>query len=157
MITSVIGILLCITCLCSATWAWFATDISSGNNTLCSGNFGLIVTVKDENGAHVPVTVGTFDGISSCTLSGSGDQDTAMTYTVTLKMTDDTTVKKGFCTVRSGDSYYQTDSINVDTGTHPFTFTLTLVGNDAALTFTPVWGYPASPEIDYNGTLSLTK
>ena len=155
MITSVIGILLCITCLCSATWAWFSTDISNDSNTVGSGNFGLIVTVTDELGADVPVTV-TSDGVSACTLLGTVEEGFVKTYKVILKMTDDTTVTKGFCAIKHRSKSYQTGSINIAENTNPFEFTLTVSGADKALTFTPAWGYPASPEVEYNGTLALS-
>jgi len=156
MITSVLGMLVCIACLCSATWAWFSTGISNDSNTVGSGNFGLIVTVVDENGNDVPVSVSA-DGDSVCTLTGSADVSTTKSYTVTLKMTDDTTVKKGFCNIRSGASApVQSGSINIDEGTNPFTFTLTVGAADKTLTFEPAWGYPANPGVEVGGTLAIS-
>ena len=76
LITSVLGILICITCLCSATWAWFSADTSSGSNTLSSGKFDLDISLTDPNGAPVPL----FEqesGVFTCTLEG------AVAYTVT--------------------------------------------------------------------------
>ena len=159
MITSVLGILVCITCLCSATWAWFSTDISNDSNTVGSGNFGLIVTVVDvtDGGSgestDVPVSV-TADGDSVCTLTGG------RTYKVTLKMTADTTVTKGFCNIRSGANptvALQSGSVNVDEGTDPFEFTLTVGGTgERSVTFEPAWGYPANAKVEHLGTLAIS-
>ena len=152
MISSVLGILVCIACLCSATWAWFSTGISNDSNTVGSGNFGLIVTVTDELGADVPVTV-TADGVSVCSLEGG------KTYKVILKMTADTTVSKGFCSITSSANptvTLQSGSVNVDKNTNPFEFTLTVGGTGArTVKFDPAWGYPANAKVEHLGTLAL--
>lgn len=147
MITSLLGILVCITCLCSATWAWFSADTASGSNTLGSGSFGLVVTVTDANGVGVPVTERA-DGASVCTL---GD---AASYTVTLEMTHDTTVTKGFCTVKAANNAYQTAAIFREDLT-PFTFKIEPTEPNMTLTFTPTWGLPANVAVDRDGTLSV--
>lgn len=149
MITSVLGILVCITCLCSATWAWFCTDITNDSNTVGSGNFGLIVTVTDDVGADVPVSVLT-DGASVCNLTGG------KTYKVVLKMTEDTTVTKGFCIIKSGASSLQSGSINIAENTNPFEFALTVGGTgERTATFSPAWGYPADAAVSHGGTLTI--
>ena len=152
MITSVLGILVCIACLCSVTWAWFSTDISNDSNTVGSGNFGLIVTVTDvtDGGtADVPVSVLT-DGASVCNLMGG------KTYKVILKMTEDTTVTKGFCIIKSGAASLQSGSINIAENTNPFEFTLTVGGTgERTVTFSPAWGYPAGAAVSHGGTLTI--
>ena len=54
VITSVIGILVCIACLCSTTFAWFTGATESNTNTVISGNFDLIrpVVVFDGDAAE---------------------------------------------------------------------------------------------------------
>ena len=148
MITSVLGILICITCLCSATWAWFSADTASSSNTLGSGSFGLIVTVTDENGVDVPVTKKS-DGTSVCTL------DAGTTYTVTLKMTEETTVTKGFCTVKTAKNAYQTAALFAE-DTIPFSFTIEAAEPNMTLTFVPTWGLPANAKVDRDGTLRVS-
>lgn len=147
MLTFVLGILVCIMCLCSATWAWFSADISSDSNTLGTGIFGLNVAITDANGT--PVTISERDdGISVCTLGEAGQ------YTVTLTMTEDTTVTKGFCTMKVAEDSYQTASINIEE-TNPFVFTLDAAKDCMTVTFSPSWGLPASADVEYGGTLVI--
>ncbi len=147
MLTSVLGILVCIMCLCSATWAWFSADTSADGNKVSSGQFDLTVSVTDASSEvttltenAVGKTVYTFDSIG--------------VYTVTLKMTDDTTVTKGFCTLDVGNDTYYTASINAETD--PFTFTIDIKEAGVTVTFSPAWGYPSAEEqVDINGTLTI--
>ena len=98
MLTSVLGILLCIACLCSATWAWFSTDVASSQNTLKAGVFDLVVAVADDASQPVPVTKNA-NGAYVCTLG-------AATYTVTLSVSEDTTVTKGYCVITVNGTTY---------------------------------------------------
>ena len=147
MITSVLGILICITCLCSATWAWFSADTSSGSNTLSSGKFDLDISLTDPNGAPVPL----FEqesGVFTCTL------EEAVAYTVTLNITGDTTATKGFCTIKVGGDSYQTASIYTE-DTTPLVFTLDAAKSGITVTFSPTWGLPASEDVAHGGTLVI--
>lgn len=146
MLISVISILVCIVCLCSATWAWFSTDISNASNTLSSGNLGLIVTVTDQNGVPIDVSAGA-KGASVCNLSAAGE------YTVTLKTTDDTTVTNGFCVIKTENNSYQTAAMNID-GITSFEFTL-IAEADITVTFCPAWGRPANPVVQLNDVLRV--
>ena len=158
MLTSVIGILVCIMCLCSATWAWFSTDISAGNNVLTSGQFDLDVTVTDTENIILTATE-EFAKKTEFDLSKGK-------YTVTLTMTDDTTVSKGFCIITVATSVgtvtYHTASIRKasedNLGTDPFTFILDVQDENAAVsvTFVPAWGLPAEYDVEQNGTLVIT-
>lgn len=147
MLTSVLGILVCIMCLCSATWAWFSTDISNDSNTLGTGKFGLCVAITDANGASVTISERD-DGTSVCTLGEAGQ------YTVTLTMTEDTTVTKGFCSIKVAGRSYQTASITVE-GTNPFVFTLDAAKDGMTVTLSPAWGLPANADVEYGGTLVI--
>ena len=144
MLTSVLGILVCIMCLCSATWAWFSADISSHSNTLSSGNFDLEVSVT-ENGALVPAS----DGGAFVYNLQKGN------YTVTLKMTNDTTVSNGFCVVSVGVDKYYTASINAEA--QQLTFNIEIKEDDGiTVTFSPSWGIPSATDlIEVGDTLTL--
>ncbi len=147
MLTSVLSILVCIVCVCSATWAWFSADTSSSGNKLATGKFDLTVSVTDESSVvttlaenAVGKTVYTFENVG--------------VYTLKLKMTDDTTVTKGFCTLVVGDDTYYTASINAETD--PFTFTIDVKEAGVTVMFSPAWGYPSAEEqVDMNETLVI--
>ena len=53
LIISVVSILLCIVVLCSLTYAWFTTESKSNSNTLVSGTFDVVISVKNEHASPV--------------------------------------------------------------------------------------------------------
>lgn len=147
MITSVIGILLCMTCLCSATWALFSDDVTTSGNVLATGRFDLTVTVDTSDSVRIITTRASAS--KRVTLADSPDG----VYHVTLKMTDDTTVTKGFCTVTVGGVEYRTASIN-QSGTNPFEFTI-VTTDTVTVSFAPAWGLPAEYDVEHGGTLII--
>ena len=52
---SIIGILLCMVALCSVTWAWFSTEISSSPSDIRSAYCDVTVSVANENNILDPV------------------------------------------------------------------------------------------------------
>ncbi|MBR5140193.1 MAG: hypothetical protein IKV16_03975 [Clostridia bacterium] len=138
MIASVIGILICIFCLCSTTWAWFNASSSADGNTLSASQFKLDITVLDESEATVSPftdpqgnTVYVFDEVG--------------TYTVKLKMSDVTTANKGFGILKVDDKVYYTASINPDND--PFIFMIEIAEAGVSLSFSSSWGYPSEIEL----------
>lgn len=150
--TSVFGILVCIACLCSSTFAWFTTTLDSGSNTITSGVFDHKITVEiidAEDGEPITVTA---DGeVQSCTL----DRDKS--YTVKLDPTDATTVK-GYCVITIDGVEYHTDTYGAvsDGSLKTLTFTLTLPAGDgtATVTFKPHWGIAAVKHIHGDDTIT---
>ena len=97
VLTSILGILVCIICLCSTTYAWFSGEKKSEQNTINSGKFDLTVSVTKVGDTTVidPTNPGADDGVWEYDLP-------AGKYTVTLKATAETTVK-GHCVVTIGN------------------------------------------------------
>ena len=158
IITSVIGILFCMTCLFGLTWAWFSDSIVTSSNKITAATFDLDITVTEqtEQGAGNAVTKGE-DGYYTL--------DAAKTYTVSLAKLG--TAKTGFChlsvmapSAETATAYY-TDSIpQIDATTkeetEPFVFTISGVSK---IKFTAMWGQCPEEQKDkvvqYDGTLSL--
>ena len=138
MLTSILGILVCIVCLCSCTWAWYNTNVSASENKLGSGVFALDVSVADSSAA-MQETYKQANGDTLCLISTPG------TYTVTLEMTEDSTVEKGFCVISVGGVEYLTSSIK-KVAKSPFTFTIDAT-SAISITFSDAWGSPANPTI----------
>lgn len=136
---SLLCILISITCLCSATVAWYSTNAASAGNTLESGVFALDVSVMNAGGEKLTVTK-TESGKSTCTFAEGGD------YTVTLSVSSDATVASGFCLIKMGENVYATDLVERDA---PTSFTMTVADSEATVTavFTPNWGIPAMPDV----------
>ena len=143
--TSVFGILVCIACLCSSTFAWFTTTQDSGPNTITSGVFDHDIKIEiasADGGDTVELTDG---GVQACTL------DRGASYVVTLTPTDATTVK-GYCVITIDDIDYHTDTYGaVSEGSLKIlTFTLTVPDGDddtATVTFRPHWGIAAEKHV----------
>lgn len=139
MLTGVLGILVCIVCLCSATWAWFNTSTSAGDNKLGSGIFALDVSVADESTAEVAIFKQK-DGSTLCTLSGAGR------YNVTLTIAEKSTVTKGFCVLSAKGVRHSTAPI-YNSGSKSLTFTLNADEPNLSIIFIPAWGTPASNDL----------
>lgn len=159
IIISVIGMLLCIVVLGSMTYAWFTNETSSNSNTITSGAFDLTISVCElTDGAlsnnDISLTPDLdIDGKYSCNLE-------AGTYIVTLKLTDESTVK-GHCVVKVGELTPQytaaivgerTVNAENQTMTDPFTFTITIT-EATTVSFEARWGIAVSPDISNGGEL----
>ena len=150
MIISVVGILLCVIALCSVTWAWFGEDISSEPNTLEVGRFDLVLAVEDVAKEPVDVSV-TSDGSQLCTLGATGE------YKVTLTVTPDSNVSKGFAMLSIGEESYKTEAIYQDRN-RAFTFTVKaneVPANGIDICAYAVWGSPANANLAAGGTVTI--
>ena len=147
LLTSVLGILACLACLCSATWALFGAEVSNRDNVVEAGVFDLAVTVTDgATAAPLTVTEGEY-GTHACTLAPGS-------YIVTLTVTDDTTVK-GYCVVTVGGKSYKTASVNAE-GAKSISFTLEVQNSALNAVFAPTWGLPAHTDVEPGGKLTLS-
>ena len=142
--TSVFGILVCIACLCSSTFAWFTTTQDSSQNTITSGVFDHEIKIEitsADGGETVELTDG---DVQTCELNRGAS------YVVTLTPTAATTVK-GYCVIKIDGVEYNTDTYGaVSEGSlKVLTFTLTLpAGNGTAeVTFKPHWGIAAEKHV----------
>ena len=143
MLTGILGILICIVCLCSATWAWYNTNTSSSENKLGSGVFELDVSVTDDTTAEI-ATFKQTDGSTLCALSDAG------LYTATLTVTEKSTVTKGFCVLAAKGGRYPTAQI-FNSGTKSITFIIDAKEPNLSLTFIPAWGTPSSADLIEEG------
>ena len=153
VVISIVGILICIVALCSATFAWFSGGTSSSGNNISSGSFGLSVSVtKTENG------VATAESIE---VTRNGEYFTcdlaAGTYTVTLTREGGST-SNGYCFVTLGSAEAQPTATIVDAelaenDTNPFVFTIE-IDEPMKVKFMPRWGIHLNPIIENGSTVS---
>lgn len=138
LISSVASILLCMTCLASTTWAWFALEISSKDNTIQVGSFEVAVVVSGGGVTVEPQDNGTY-------------HLDAGTYTVTITSGASSTVS-GYCVLNLNGTAYETGSIEPG-GTGEILVTVHTVSQAdadgteqsvAVLTVTPMWGTPTA-------------
>ena len=149
MLTSVLGILLCITCLCSATWAWFSTDVASDQNTLSAGNFDLVVSVQEQASATPVPVLDAADGSYSCSLA-------AGCYSVCISISQDTTVSKGYCMITVNGVPYKTAPL-IAGEVESISFTLDVQDAQIGVFFDPSWGLPAHYDVEDGGTLVIAQ
>ena len=137
ILTSVLGILLCLACLCSITWAWFSKGITSGNTKIETAECTLTVTATDGSTAVTGV-----DGI------GVGE-------TATVAMGANSA--SGYCVLSAdGTSYYTDYMVGGKDVAQSLTFTLVVTAK-ISVTFLPHWGIysTATASVGNNGTLTL--
>ena len=114
MITSLIGFLVCVACLCSTTWAWFSDNAPShGNEIKMADTFSLTVAVEG-GGEAIP------DASGNIALTAGVD------YTVTMTLPAESA--SGYCILTAGDVEYYTDYLTAHTEATPrvTSFTLTV-------------------------------
>ena len=130
IVSSVLGILLCIFCLAGLTWAWFSGSSSSAANSITAAEFKVKVKI---NGSEIT----------------SADGKYTLNQTVnTVTVTADGSATTGYCIVKFGENTYHTVQIfKVPAENNPQSVTFTVnsvVG--AELEIIPQWGTYAEPD-----------
>ena len=144
LLTSVLGILICIACLCTASYAWFSDSApSKGNQINMATDCKLEVTVSESDVALENITNGV-------------ELEVGKTYEVQLSLPADTA--SGYCLITAGGKTYYTDYIlrHSEPVAQTVTFTLT-VEETQTVVFTPRWGIYAADSDVTEGTLHIPK
>jgi hypothetical protein len=130
IIISVFGFVLCIVSLCSATWAWFSTDISSSENNIQAAHYNVTVTVKsgdavitDNNGKY----------------RFEEDKD----YIVTLEAY--ASAQSVYCVFVTDNGEYCTSQISTSTSENTMTIMLRF-SETKEIEIIPSWGYTSAGE-----------
>ena len=127
LLTSVLGILFCIVCLCSTTFAWFTDSAPSAQNEINVADECLLSVTVTESGEEL-------ENIESGVLLEAGKE-----YTVKLSLPSGSA--SGYCMIVAGDNTYYSDYIARHSETEPQTVVFTLtVGEDRTVVFKPHWG-----------------
>lgn len=115
LMPSLLGVAICLVCLCSLTWAWFTATQNSGVQPIQSAT--ATVTAKLGDTALGELKVG-----EPCSLNGTG--------TLTLHMAGD--AQYAYVVIKAGDKEYHTDYLTGDG------YTITV--NESGATLTLCWG-----------------
>lgn len=123
-------IILCMMGICLTAFAFFASSVTSGSNTLVGAYFDVSITVLDPNGEAV--------------LEGSGQREYAMEMKAdtvyTVKVSANGNAQTGFMILKIGDNSYHTQQlgkVGQTTATIQFDIQLT---ETHLVTFLPHWG-----------------
>lgn len=138
LLSSALGILLCMTCLISTTWALFTATLVSEGNSIEVGTFTALVTVKcgeeEQSSAEAPYQYLLVPGKYTVTIANDG---TAKGYCLVdlQKTTDEDTVEKESFT--TGTLYADSNEQRVTS----VSFAVTVEGTEQyTLKVTPCWG-----------------
>lgn len=129
---SLMGIGLCVVCLCGTSWAWFTASRSSSVTPIQTANYTVALTVDEQD---VPQTL---DGESIMKIQMSGGQS----YAISFKANG--TASTGYCKVIFEGKTYYTDQIGVD---DTFSFTVN-TSQDSTMEVEAQWGTCALESVD---------
>ena len=147
--TAMLGILVCIACLSSATWAWFNAADGSQPSTIRGGSFDQEISIEILGSGGVVTLSPLGETKQSCEL------ERGKSYTITLSPSEQTTVK-GYCVITVDGEKYNTGSFGIDTEDidETLVFTLTLpdgVGVTEVI-FESHWGIAVNKHVE-NGAV----
>ena len=149
MISSVLGIMLCVICLAGLTWAWFSGSVSSAANNITAASFNIQIDVNVK-GTETPVSPTVENGIYSFSLENNKAYD--------VKITADGTATTGYCEVLFGENVYHTIQIfNISDESNSgsllstdrpqeINFTVNATESTLLLKIVPQWGSYAIPQ-----------
>ena len=156
IVAGVLGILLCLTSLTAATWAWFGSSITTQSNSIKSGQYDVSVSVVERSDAETETAL-TADENDNYKL------EAGKTYSIGLEGLGN--VSTGYCAVRLTGS---TETVHTQQIFTPefaaaeagkvdkISFELTIsdeLTEGAELSVIPCWGSSALPAEDklYDG------
>lgn len=113
LMPSLLGVAICLVCLCSLTWAWFTATQNSGVQPIQSATATVTAKLGDTALGELPIEEG---------ITGTG--------TLTLHMTGD--AQYAYVVIKVGGTEYHTDYLTADG------YTITV--NESGATLTLCWG-----------------
>lgn len=138
---SILGICLCLVCLCASSWAWFTADQRTNLAPIQAATFTVDVIPIDANGNELTqgLTKTLSDNNTSVFTLDKSAGVTAYKFRITLTGTAST----GYCRIIINDD--EGDDIKAYTeqlflGSDAFEFTYYPSSNDKAIKIAPCWG-----------------
>lgn len=125
LLPSVLGISICMVCVCGMTWAWYTASVEMPAQKMTAAYYEVTVElVKTESGAEIEPTNDSYAFVANTT------------YTITLQAGGSVKECGGYCLIKCGDTKYYTQTFKPEQ-----TITITLTPTESgAYTFTGVWG-----------------
>ena len=148
MLTSVLGIVICVICLSGLTWAWFSCSITSSLNSISAADFSVKINVEKVTDDNATI-LNSGDIESSEDPNGTFNYSLPVgSYTVTIEAGG--TASTGYCTVEFKGKTYHTIQLYPGSSEEgkPGKVTFTLVADaepESELKITPQWGSYLSP------------
>jgi hypothetical protein len=163
IVASVVGVLLCLTSLTAATWAWFGDSVTSPVNEVQSGQYLLDVSVMKQGSSEAVAPKPVSTDPNKLYKLDPGE------YVITL--TGGGNVTTGYCKVEFGgnEKPFYSEQVFTDESTkteseapRKISFVLKVEGAAIDVSFSALWGTYSSDERDfvnnntyvYNGQLT---
>lgn len=137
---SIIGILLCMVALCSVTWAWFSTEISSSSSDIKSAYCDVTVSVMNEGSKLDPI---------------DGKYSFAKDKAYKIHITATGSAETAYCILQIDGELYYTAQIPTHTAMN---FTLQFGADTTEVEIIRCWGTSSVPDANrtfINGGLYL--
>ena len=137
---SIIGILLCMVALCSVTWAWFSTEISSSSSDIKSAYCDVTVSVMNEGSKLDPI---------------DGKYSFAKDKAYKIHITATGSAETAYCILKIDGELYYTAQIPTQTAMN---FTLQFGADTTEVEIIRCWGTSSVPDANrtfINGGLYL--
>ena len=141
LVTSILGILMCMVFLCSSTWAWFKDDVTNNKNVIESASYSIVSIVKLD---------GTTEEITETEKNTYAL--TAGTYAVTLNKDGD--AKYGYIVI-STDKNHKLYTETMDDVKTSFTYILE-ISEETIVNFKPHLGlYSGTADVVSGDTINF--
>ena len=142
VLTSILGILVCIVCLCSSTYAWFSDSAPSNGNQ---------IKMADECALTVYVVK---DGTALEDIENGVELEAGVEYLVMLSLPANSA--SGYCLISAGGNTYYSDYIAAHSDPQPQTKSFVLkVETTQTVTFTSRWGIYAQDSHVVDGKMII--
>lgn len=133
LLPSVLGIFLCVICICGMTWAWYSISVETPAQNMQAAHYAVEASVAKDG---VPLSP---DSDGGYTL------EAGQIYTIQLRATGTVQECGGYCLISDGTTDYYTQTFKPGT-----TITIQIQPETtAAYTFTGVWGSLPNGVVDY--------
>ena len=104
-------IVFCLFAMSISAYAYFSHDLTSSSNGIQSANFGISISIDSEESDAIPPEI-----VSGKVQTFSATLEPGFTYRISIKRSDSSTAKTGFCIIQAegSDQRYHTIQLGVD-------------------------------------------
>ena len=133
MLMSILWIFVTLVSLCSLTWAWYSTNVSSSQNTLRAATSSAAITVLDSNGSALPIAGQNAQGQDVYVFEANTP------YTVTLTIGENDTAN-AYCSLVINDFPYHSEPLLASSVHNSLSFQIEFTQKQVGVQVLPRWG-----------------
>ena len=125
---SVLGVTLCVACLCGTSWAWFTASATAGVGSIKTATLA-VATVTDSGDSTV----------SGASVEGGTKYELVSGKTYTVKLAPGTS-QTGYCVIKFGGTTYYTPQLTQSAAPNGMSITVYASDTNKELIIAPQWG-----------------